>query len=592
MPPKPRTGQIRKPEPRRRKPNTINLQLAVGQSMDYTATAVNPGATSAMPLLPFLAPMPSSAPAPISDAPMAREYVDLYNILPPPSSHSTSSVLPSPSLTDEASPASAHAPAEPYEQQTTAPAETAMVLPSTHETITYQTTNSQNGAIQRPAQESNQPTREETPLHTAVIWAISVIRQRAEEFKDGKCPANNAEQSRYTTLLNACHSLDAVFLIVHQQCCCWKLDRKAAYAALVPIPPELIDIAFSELCSVFSDDKHMQITDPHWQWFSNFPGFRNVVGLDRIYIQAKDFIAAFAMHWPAMKKSLLSQMIPPMAYQIRDILRCVSNTIASALFKRIRKTIGIPDGPMSARLNHLFTMDNRQELNFEEQSVPQEEMDRVRSTMMTTYVTFVRETREEQARLAEVGAVSAAPAANTSHRIPPFPSSNHANINTNININRLAAPSQQQPPSQGPPQCQAPDTTLSLLFIRRLSPQRISKTNVSPLNLHLNFHLNLSISLKFYPLSIHLNPNSNPNLNFHLSLNLNLNLSINLRTNSSINVNFHLGINPKLNPNLSTNLSTNLSLNLSINLNLNISISLNINLNSSPSSPVYGIQLV
>lgn len=87
MPPKPRAGQIRKPAPRRRKPNTINLQLAVGQNMDYTATAANPGATSAMPLLPFLAPMPSSAPVPISDAPMAREYVDLYNILPPPSSH-------------------------------------------------------------------------------------------------------------------------------------------------------------------------------------------------------------------------------------------------------------------------------------------------------------------------------------------------------------------------------------------------------------------------------------------------------------------------------------------------------------------------
>ncbi|PTB57353.1 hypothetical protein M431DRAFT_338840 [Trichoderma harzianum CBS 226.95] len=86
MPPKPRAGQIRKPAPRRRKPNTINLQLAVGQSMDYTATAVNPGATSAMGL-PFLAPMPSSAPAPISDAPIAREYVDLYTILPPTSSH-------------------------------------------------------------------------------------------------------------------------------------------------------------------------------------------------------------------------------------------------------------------------------------------------------------------------------------------------------------------------------------------------------------------------------------------------------------------------------------------------------------------------
>ncbi|KAL6799193.1 hypothetical protein GGI42DRAFT_328947 [Trichoderma sp. SZMC 28013] len=87
MPPKPGAKQIRKPAPRRRKPSTINLQLAVGQSLDHTATAVNPGATCAM-LPPFLAPVvPCSALAPILDAPMAQDYVDPYTRLPPSSSH-------------------------------------------------------------------------------------------------------------------------------------------------------------------------------------------------------------------------------------------------------------------------------------------------------------------------------------------------------------------------------------------------------------------------------------------------------------------------------------------------------------------------
>lgn len=307
--------------------------------------------------------------------------------------NSTSSVLPSPSLTDEASPASAHAPAEPYEQPATASTETAMVLPSTHENTNYQTTGSQNGAVQRPAHESNQPTKEPVPLHTALMWAISVVRLRVQDIKDGKYPGNDVEQNRCGMLLSACYELDPVFLIVHQHCSCWKLDRKRAYAALIPIPPELIDIAFSELCNIFIDDR--QITDPHWQWFSNFPGLRNIVGLDRIYIQAKDFIVAFAMSWPSLRKHLLSQMMPLMAHQIRDDLKCVSNSIASALFTRIRRAIGVPDGPLSARINHLFTMDNRQELVFEEQSVPQEEVDGVRSTLMASYMAIVQEAQDQ-----------------------------------------------------------------------------------------------------------------------------------------------------------------------------------------------------
>ncbi|KAK4065153.1 uncharacterized protein Triagg1_8592 [Trichoderma aggressivum f. europaeum] len=572
MPPKPGAKQIRKPAPRRRKPNTINLQLAVGQSMDYTATAVNPGATSAMPP-PFLAPVvPGSALARVSEAPMAQEYVDPYTRLPPSSSHSTSSVLPSPSLTDEASPASAHAPAEPYEQPTAASTGTAMALPSIHESINYQTTSSQDGAVQRPAQELNQPAKEPVPLHTTLMWAISVVRLRVQDIKDGKFPGNDAEQNRCGMLLSACHDLDPVFLIVHQQCSCWKLDRKAAYATLFPIPPELIDVAFSELCTVFIDDR--QITDPHWQWFSNFPGFRNVVGLDRVNIQAKDFIATFAMNWPILKRCLLSQLMPPMAHQIREELRCVSNSIASALFKRIRRAIGVPDGPFSAKINHLFTMDNRQELVFEEQSVPQEEVDIIRSTMLATYRGIVQEALDQD------------------H--PPVV----------ILLRGLLT----NEPS----------------ILKTLSPQRLSKTSLSFPNFDLNFQLNLSpnfqldlslslsLSIRFHlDLNFHLGISISIKLKLKLSFRLNLKISINLNFNLEFNhigLDFHLHLHLNININLNLNLHLKLKLNIQFSLSINFHPSLNLNFNlnisnslgsspslspsPSPSSPVCDIQVV
>ncbi|EHK26569.1 uncharacterized protein TRIVIDRAFT_70546, partial [Trichoderma virens Gv29-8] len=462
MPPKPRAKQNRKPAQRKPKPGINGLPLAVDPSVVYTATAANNAATSAMPP-PLHAPVPGSMSVPVSDTQMAHEHVDLHTTLPLTSSHGASSGLPSPSLTDEASSATTHAQAVSYCQL----AEAAMAFHPVHENTTNQAMSGQNGPAiwQRPVQESNQPTTEATHLHEAMLQAISVLRQRVAEFSgENPCPVNNSERDRYGNLVAASNEYDVFFLILHQQYCCWLIDKKISYENLQPVPPELVDVTFNEFgfYAVFGDDRH--ITYPHWLWYSKFPGFVNVnVGLDREFKQVRDFVTAFGMNWPEMKKGLLSQMVPLMAYQIRDGLRCASNFIAVTLFTRIRRAIGVVDCPLTARFNLIFNMDMKQEASFEQHNASPMEKNIARSAVMASYMELVQQIREGARR-----PVSAAPAANPSAGMlaPGLPVANHASVNRDqsTNTNRPDMPPRQQQQQQqqnlsqlpqGPPQSQA-----------------------------------------------------------------------------------------------------------------------------------------
>jgi hypothetical protein len=236
------------------------------------------------------------------------------------------------------------------------------------------------------------------PLHTAMFEAIDLMKTRIRQLEEGNVSATPTERARYGMLLGACHNMDPVFLILHQQYCCWMIDRRTAYARF-PIQPTVIDVAFGELYNLFQDGE--RLSPPHRLWCSRYPGFSDdVVGLDRVYSQIKDFITVFAIKWPHALAAIQSKKVPLMAFQIRDWFLCTSPTIANTLFTYIRRVIGVPNGPLGVEINHLFNMDNCQERAFEEQKVSPEEMAGIRSTMLRSYLAVVQKARIQQASLA------------------------------------------------------------------------------------------------------------------------------------------------------------------------------------------------
>ncbi|KAL7813753.1 hypothetical protein V8C26DRAFT_436305 [Trichoderma gracile] len=236
------------------------------------------------------------------------------------------------------------------------------------------------------------------PLHTAMFGAIELMKARIQQIEQGNVAATPTERARYGMLLGACHNMDPVFLILHQQYCCWMIDRRTAYARF-PIQPTVIDGAFGELYKLFQDGE--RLSPPHRLWCSRYPGFGDdVVGLDRVYGQVKEFIMLFAIKWPHALAAIKFKKVPLMAYQIRDWFSCTSPTIANTLFTYIRRVIGVPNGPLGVEINHLFNMDNRQERAFEEQKVSPEEMASIRSSILRSYLAVVHKARIQQASLA------------------------------------------------------------------------------------------------------------------------------------------------------------------------------------------------
>ncbi|KAL7811004.1 hypothetical protein V8C44DRAFT_365252 [Trichoderma aethiopicum] len=262
------------------------------------------------------------------------------------------------------------------------------------------------------------------PLHIAMFQAIELMKRRIEQLEQGHVAATPTERARYGMLLGACHNMDPVFLILHQQYCCWLLDRRAAYARF-PIQPTVIDAAFGELYKLFQDGE--RLSPPHRLWCSRYPGFGgNVVGLDRVYCQVQEFITMFAIRWPHALAATMSKKVPLMAFQIRDWFSCTSPTIANTLFTYIRRAIGVPNGPLAVDLNHLFNMDNRQERAFEEQNVSPEERAGIRSTVLRSYLVVVQKAQMQRANLAAI-ATTATPKG--SHRV-------HHNSRSSLFLNK------------------------------------------------------------------------------------------------------------------------------------------------------------
>ncbi|ETR98976.1 hypothetical protein M419DRAFT_87451 [Trichoderma reesei RUT C-30] len=422
MPPRPGTKQISKPPQRKSKLSSRGLQLAVDLNSASTASADSDKAyhaiisttaratadsTTIASSPPFHGLTTSgSVPVPQSQAHTAQEgqFISANKHIPVINSASSTCTLLSPSHTNEASPSFTHAQGHPA----IALAEPAPVFHTPCEgqnmgTIN-QTMSDQDGDVGMQRLDGGMPTPTPDmapvapPLHTAMFEAIDLMKTRIRQLEEGNVSATPTERARYGMLLGACHNMDPVFLILHQQYCCWMIDRRTAYARF-PIQPTVIDVAFGELYNLFQDGE--RLSPPHRLWCSRYPGFSDdVVGLDRVYSQIKDFITVFAIKWPHALAAIQSKKVPLMAFQIRDWFLCTSPTIANTLFTYIRRVIGVPNGPLGVEINHLFNMDNCQERAFEEQKVSPEEMAGIRSTMLRSYLAVVQKARIQQASLA------------------------------------------------------------------------------------------------------------------------------------------------------------------------------------------------
>ncbi|PTB78003.1 hypothetical protein M440DRAFT_1399178 [Trichoderma longibrachiatum ATCC 18648] len=450
MPPRPGAKQISKPPQRKSKLNSRGLQLAVEISAastvsDVHSTASDVAATRAgdeSPAIEVSSPSSRLSVSGSASMPDSKAHTEQVGRCASTSSHSaqSTSTLPSPSLSNEASPTPFDAQDQSNAHPTTAPAATAPVLHASHQNLTMDTNNhttsGQDSDVGMQILDKGMPTPAPDvapaarPLHIAMFQAIELMKRRVEQLEQGHVAATPAERARYGMLLGACHNMDPVFLILHQQYCCWLLDRRAAYARF-PIQPTVIDAAFGELYKLFQDGE--RLSPPHRLWCSRYPGFGgDVVGLDRVYCQVQEFITMFAIRWPHALAATMSKKVPLMAFQIRDWFSCTSPTIANTLFTYIRRAIGVPNGPLAVDLNHLFNMDNRQERAFEEQNVSPEERAGIRSTLLRSYLVVVQKAQMQQASLA---AVPTANAQGVPVLVPASGSTSHVNNDTNTGAN-------------------------------------------------------------------------------------------------------------------------------------------------------------
>ncbi|RFU72317.1 miz zinc finger [Trichoderma arundinaceum] len=445
MPPKPRAQQ--KPKrptaaQRRRKLSGQSLpQLAVGP--DGAAEAANAAAGSGAGVADaaadaaavgaannpdacaaFVSPpcfgstaLPTPSDAYILESMEHIELLQHFEWIAPNRPHSLTSALPSPSLTNEASPISAYAPTGRQGLPMAIAAEAAPVFhpASAPGCPPLQAVNGQFGHVaqQGPAQESSQTTMGLPYLHMATMEALRELTKRVEQVNRSSPRISHGDRIRYTMMIGACKTGDIFLLLLHKLYCCWLIDKTAVHSRF-QLPPNVIDAAFTQLLRVFKDDEGM--APSHVLWLSEFPRFvDSFEGLGQVLSQVAYFIDMFAAKWPEMIAEAWSQMAPLLLFQIKGYLSCPSLILCSVLFTHIRREIGMPDHPLGHEMQSLYKMDLERELLLDAFNAPQDMRDAMRRLMLSCYKTAIQRT----------AAPAAAPAANPSRRVPAHTPTNN-----------------------------------------------------------------------------------------------------------------------------------------------------------------------
>lgn len=227
-----------------------------------------------------------------------------------------------------------------------------------------------------------QETADPVPLYGAMKHAQLALTQQVNLVEDDP-GVENEERQRYGMLQSACNTMDVFLLLLHQYYSHWIIDKEAAYGHF-QLAPTLVERAFSQLYAVFEESDRMP--PRRRAWFARFPGFiSNISNVAATHDDVCQFIVAFATRWSHSMEAAYTNKTPLLECRIRLWLGCKSHLLASRLFTYSRRIVGVPDGPSGDEMQYIFSMDVGQERLLQSQNAPDEELNRARSSIVSSH---------------------------------------------------------------------------------------------------------------------------------------------------------------------------------------------------------------
>ena len=171
----------------------------------------------------------------------------------------------------------------------------------------------------------------------------------------------HVERPRFSLLMRACRDRDVFFVALHQLFCSWTLSQASVHALCDEKihDTSLIDNAFGIMGTILKANSKLR--GPVLRYFSNFPMPLSTSQLDRFYAQAinqvLDFLVHVARKWSIVNHDHLLKGYPLLMSELINTFHLHSPTLQLIVFRASRRTLGVPDQPIGARLDELFRAD-------------------------------------------------------------------------------------------------------------------------------------------------------------------------------------------------------------------------------------------
>ena len=234
--------------------------------------------------------------------------------------------------------------------------------------------------------DASQPTADGQSLDQ---W-IDKINARVELSGGWQSIGNDLDTLRYQYLKQACQVGDTFYVILHQLLCIWSTRQQAASDALPNVPPATVNRAM-ELLQIILRSNHT-LSPQHLKWFGSFP-MLTFDHISQIRDEIGQFLEAFAHQWQAMLDWVQKRQMPLTASELINVLKCGSKTLQGALFTVSRRTLQITDD-VAAALNGLFGDDQHNEKVIAGMNQTEAEANASRCQFTTRYQALVAQARQ------------------------------------------------------------------------------------------------------------------------------------------------------------------------------------------------------
>ncbi|KAI3571931.1 hypothetical protein IWW34DRAFT_239146 [Fusarium oxysporum f. sp. albedinis] len=205
--------------------------------------------------------------------------------------------------------------------------------------------------------------------HLTMCWHQE-LALRATRFWD-TLSTSEQDMRRHTVLMAACRHQDIFYLVIHQLCCLWSIDKAAVHDIFDSLTAlHNVDSTFDTIRQILNND---DLSPCGLRWYASFPQpIREALtgsGGKTFSTHLVSFMGHFATLWhPLLDQAGLEDQ-PISGSVLKHDLDCSSPILRYILFVASSLQIGIVAGPDATILDEKFEKDETDKYSIRGESV-------------------------------------------------------------------------------------------------------------------------------------------------------------------------------------------------------------------------------